>query len=345
MPPLDHRLDAFDLKDARGAAVTLDELVQPGPVVLAAVEGGGSPDPRLAMLRELGRGASELGSRLVVVSDGDCPAGRQLEAAGIAGWRRDAGNAFRSLGLTERKLGRTRRRSGVFVVDGDRVLRFAFAARQPEEWIPASVVLSRLRRLAAAAAPGPAGAACEQPPSEAPVEEPPLTPAEAEMDSLVREVGQRLGMSADELSELATAGRFRDLGMAMVPNSIVTKDGPLTADEWEVIRQHPVRSAEMLGSGATLDRVREVIRASHEHLDGSGYPRGLRGDEVPMGSRILLAVESYLAMTQERPYRELLGLADAASELRSCAGRLYDPAVVDALLAALAERGTGEAAA
>ena len=105
-----------------------------------------------------------------------------------------------------------------------------------------------------------------------------------------------------------------------------------------MIRQHPVRSAEMLGSGATLDRVREVIRANHEHLDGSGYPQGLRGDEVPMGSRILLAVESYMAMTQERPYRELLGLADARSELRSCAGSLYDPVVVDALLAVLAER-------
>jgi hypothetical protein len=338
MPPLDHRLDAFDLKDAHGAAVTLDELVLSGPVVLAAVEGGGSPDPRLAMLRELGRGASELGSRLVVVSDGDCPAGRQLEAAGIAGWRRDAGSAFRSLGLSERKRGRTRRRSGVFVVDGDRVLRFAFAASAPEEWIPASVVLSRLRRLAAAAAPRPVAAASQQAVAEPPVEEPPLTPAETEMDALVRAVGQRLGMGPDELSELATASRFRDLGMAMVPNSIVTKDGPLTADEWEVIRQHPTRSAEMLGSGATLDRAREAIRASHEHLDGSGYPRGLRGDEVPMGSRILLAVESYLAMTQERPYRELLGLADARSELRSCAGRLYDPVVVDALLAELAER-------
>jgi hypothetical protein len=337
MPPLDHRLDAFDLKDARGAAVTLDELLSSGPVVLAAVEGGGSPDPRLAMLRELGRGASELGSRLLVVSDGDCPAGRQLEAAGIAGWRRDAGNAFRSLGLSERKLGRTRRRSGVFVVDEDRVLRFAFAASAPEEWIPASMVLSRLRRLAAAAAPGPVVLASHEP-LEAPADEPPLTPAEAEMDALVRAVGQRLGMGPDELSELATATRFRDLGMAMVPNSIVTKDGPLTAEEWEVIRQHPMRSAEMLGSGAALDRVREVVRASHEHLDGSGYPRGLRGDDVPMGSRILLAVESYLAMTQERPYRELLGLADARSELRSCAGRLYDPVVIDALLAVLAER-------
>ncbi|MGN6378802.1 MAG: HD domain-containing phosphohydrolase [Gaiellales bacterium] len=332
MPPLDHRLDSFDLRDARGGAVTLDELVSSGPVVLAAVEGGGSPDPRLAMLRELGRGASEYGSRLVVVSDGDCPAGRQLEAARIAGWLRDAGNAFRALGLTERKLGRTRRRSGVFVVDAGRTLRFAFSSREPAEWIPASVVLSRLRRLAASASP-----CAPESVAEPAAEEPAVPPAEAAMDALVRGVGRQLGMGPDEVSELATASRFRDLGMAMVPNSIVTKDGPLSADEWDVVKQHPLRSAEMLGDGATLDRVREVIRASHEHLDGTGYPRGLRGDQIPMGSRILLAAEAYLAMSQERPYRELLGLADAASELRTYTGTLYDPVVVDALLAVLAE--------
>jgi HD domain len=339
MPPLDRTLDPFDLSDASGAAVALDELVRSGPLVLAAVEGDASPDPRLAMLRELGRGAAECGSRLVVVSAGDCAAGRQLETARIASWLRDAGHAFQALGLTERRRGRTRRRSGVFVVDRQRELRFAFASREPDQWIPASMVLARLRRLAAVSRPpGPIAHAPGQPDA-------PVTPVEAEMDALVRRVGQRLGLGIDELSQLATASRFRDLGMAMVPGSIITKDGPLTAEEWEVIKQHPHRSAEMLGAGATLDTVREAIRASHEHLDGSGYPRGLRGDQVPLGSRILLAVESYLAMTQERPYRELLGLGDAVTELRAHVGRIYDPAVVDALVETLAERPAGQAVA
>ena len=144
-------------------------------------------------------------------------------------------------------------------------------------------------------------------------------------------------MSAEELSRLTTASRFRDLGMAMVPNSIITKDGPLTDEEWAVIKQHPERSAEMLGAGASLEPVREVVRASHEHLDGSGYPRGLSGDEIPLGARILLACESYLAMTQERPYREMLGMRDAVEELRQYAGRIYDSRVVDALVTVIAQ--------
>jgi HD domain len=330
MPPLDHTLEPFELKDARGSAVSLDGLVSSGPVVLAALEGNDSPDPRLAMLRELGRGSADYGARLVITSDGECAAGRQLEAAGIASWMRDTGAGFRALGLTERRLGRTRRRSGLFVVDGERVLRFAFVAQEPDQWIPASIVLSRLRRLS----PPPAPFSPHLPPDVEPL----VTPAEAEMDALVRRVGERLGMDVDQLTGLATAARFRDIGMAVVPNSIVTKDGPLTADEWDVVKQHPLRSAELLGGGPDMKQVRSVIRASHEHLDGSGYPAGLRGDQVPLGSRILLAVESYLAMTQERPYRELLGLADAITELRSYAGQIYDPAVVDALASVLADR-------
>ena len=164
------------------------------------------------------------------------------------------------------------------------------------------------------------------------------------MDELVRQVGERLGLNSEELSGLTTASRFRDLGMAMVPNSIITKDGPLTDEEWSVIKQHPERSAEMLGQGAALEPVREVVRASHEHLDGSGYPRGLTGDQIPLGARILLACESYLAMTQERPYREMLGMRDAVEELRQYAGRIYDTRVVDALVEVIASASSDTAA-
>ena len=162
---------------------------------------------------------------------------------------------------------------------------------------------------------------------------------DTEMDELVRQVGERMGLTGEDLSHLTTASRFRDLGMAMVPNSIITKDGPLTDEEWTVIKQHPERSAEMLGQGATLESVREMVRASHEHLDGSGYPRGLMGDQIPLGARILLACESYLAMTQERPYREMLGMRDAVDELRQYAGRIYDADVVDALVEVIAASG------
>ena len=207
------------------------------------MEADASPDPRLAMLREVGRSASTYGAHLVIVSHGECGAGRQLEAAGIATWLNDDGDAFQQLGLTERKRGRTRRQGGMFVVDTDMVLRFAFSTKCAEEWIPASFVISRLRRLSAVATPSEA-------PSDAPaaqVEEEPdsrsQSAVDTEMDELVRRVGERLGLSSEDLSGLTTASRFRDLGMAMVPNSIITKDGPLTDEEWSVIKQHPERSA------------------------------------------------------------------------------------------------------
>ena len=336
MPPLDRTLEPFELRDPDGGRVALTALVEPGPVVLAALDGGRSPDPRAPMLYELARGAHDLGVRVVVVSPGDCPTGRDMHAARAARWLTDAGGAFEALDLAHRRLGRSRRRSGVFVIDRERVLRFAFASDSPQEWIPAGVVLSRLRRLAASAAPAAAQHAVEAPAPE--VEDAEQRPAsEVRMDELVQDVGRRLGLDGEALRCLATACRFRDLGMATVPNAIVAKDGPLTADEWEVVKQHPERSAQMLGSGPALDEVRAIVRASHEHLDGSGYPNGLAGDEIPLGSRILLAVESYLAMSQERPYRELLGIGDALSELSAYAGRLYDPSVVDAIAAIVGE--------
>ena len=221
------------------------------------------------------------------------------------------------------------------MIDSDLVLRFAFASRNPEEWIPASFVLSRLRRLSACTETVEVEAAPVVVEDE--IESPSRSAEDTEMDELVRQVGERLGLSSEELSRLSTASRFRDLGMAMVPNSIITKDGPLTDEEWAVIKQHPQRSAEMLGQGTSLEPVREVVRASHEHLDGSGYPCGLTGEQIPLGARILLACESYLAMTQERPYREMLGMRDAVEELRQYAGRIYDSRVVDALVSVIAQ--------
>jgi hypothetical protein len=345
MRPLDQTLPPFELKTAAGEKRSLDDLIESGPAVLAFLDADVSPDPRLPMLRELGRGAAELGVGVAIVSAGDCAAGRQLETVRMATWLTDAGKAFETLGLTERRLGRTRRRAGVFVVDTGRVLRFSFTAVEPDQWVPASFVLSRLGRLLATAPPTSAGAP-EPGPAEPREQELAAVPVDAEMDRLVRAVGRRLGMSGDDLTGLATACRFRDLGMAMVPDSIIAKDGPLSEDEWQVIRQHPERSAEMLGSSPLLQGVREIVRASHEHLDGSGYPRGLRGDDVPFGSRILLAVEAYMAMTQERPYREMLGMRDAISELQAYSGRLYDPDVVSALASEVAaDAASAEAAA
>ncbi|HKV66646.1 MAG TPA: HD domain-containing phosphohydrolase, partial [Gaiellales bacterium] len=154
-----------------------------------------------------------------------------------------------------------------------------------------------------------------------------------ELERLVAAVGRRLGLGEMELSDLATATRVRDIGMATVPDEIITKDGPLDDQEWAVIRMHPERSADMLDPAPAFARVREIVRASHEHLDGSGYPHGLVGDRIPMGARILLAVESYLAMAGERSFGGLLSEQDSLDRVKLGAGRIYDPAVVAALAA------------
>jgi len=103
-------------------------------------------------------------------------------------------------------------------------------------------------------------------------------------------------------------------------------------------RLHPERSADMLDPDPAFANVRETVRTSHEHLDGSGYPHGLRADGIPLGARILLAVESYLAMTQERPYGGMLSDNESLERVRLSAGRIYDPEVVAALAAEVESR-------
>ena len=139
----------FELLDDRGWPVPLAELVADGPAVLV-LTGGEFDDARVAMLREAALGLSTA-ARLVVVSRRECATGRRLEAVRVARWLRDhSGDGFRALQLPS---GRRSRDAGVFVIDGDGVLRFAYRSGDPGEWIPASFVLSRLRRLAPEAGP------------------------------------------------------------------------------------------------------------------------------------------------------------------------------------------------
>jgi HD domain len=329
MPQLDEQLPAFALTAASGERIEVDELIYRGPVVLAAVEADGDDDPRAAMLTDLADRLRGTG-RLVIVSPGESVLGSALAAAGGATWLQDpTGAAFAALGLVYKRMGRTRKLGGLFVIDVDRRLRFAFTSAAREAWIPGSFVLSRLDRLGAV---GPVPA-----PKAAPVDQA-EEDTEPELERLVAAVGRRMGMDAQQLADLVTATRRRDIGMTTVPDEIITKDGPLDDDEWDVIRLHPERSADMLDPDPALDSVRETVRTSHEHMDGSGYPNGLRADDIPMGARILLAVESYLAMTQERPYGGLLSNAESLERVRLSAGRIYDPDVVAALAAEVESR-------
>jgi diguanylate cyclase (GGDEF)-like protein len=146
-------------------------------------------------------------------------------------------------------------------------------------------------------------------------------------------VGRRLGLGEQELRDLRLAAVFHDIGKIAVPESILNKPGPLTADGRAAMERHTVVGEQILAPVEFLAGVRRLVRHEHERWDGAGYPDGLAGEEIPLGSRIILACDALHAMTSDRPYRHALPAAVAHDELRRHAGTQFDPAVVEALLA------------
>jgi diguanylate cyclase (GGDEF)-like protein len=148
-------------------------------------------------------------------------------------------------------------------------------------------------------------------------------------------VGRELNLSESAVEDLRYGGIFHDVGKIAIPDAIINKPGPLTDEEFEVIKQHPAIGAEILAPVPFLYGVRTIVRHAHEHWDGEGYPEGLSGEQIPLGARIVLAVDAYHAMTSDRPYRQAMSYADACRELEDNAGTQFDPEVVEALLSVL----------
>jgi diguanylate cyclase (GGDEF)-like protein len=142
-------------------------------------------------------------------------------------------------------------------------------------------------------------------------------------------VADRLGVPASQLDDVAHAAKLHDVGKVAVPDAIVGKDGPLTAEEWEIMRRHPVIGERILVGAPGLADVAKLVRASHERYDGQGYPDGLCGHEIPLGARILYVCDAYDAMTSDRPYREKMTHSNALAELRANAATQFDPTVVE----------------
>jgi HD-GYP domain-containing protein (c-di-GMP phosphodiesterase class II) len=153
-------------------------------------------------------------------------------------------------------------------------------------------------------------------------------------------VGRRLGLTGSALTELQVAGALHDLGKLAVPQEILDKPGPLTADEWEVIRRHPAAGEEIVRGIPAIAHMAPLLRSMHEHWDGGGYPDGLRGEQIPLAARIVMACDAYEAITSDRPYDPSRPPEVAAEELREGAGSQFDPRVVAAFLQVLRERGT-----
>ncbi|HVF77644.1 MAG TPA: diguanylate cyclase [Solirubrobacteraceae bacterium] len=141
------------------------------------------------------------------------------------------------------------------------------------------------------------------------------------------------GLSPPQVEDVRAAALLHDIGKVGIPDAILNKPGPLTPDERTVMAEHPVIGERILRSIGGFLNVADIVRHEHESWDGSGYPDGLTGDAIPIGSRIILACDAYHAMTSDRPYRARMSHADAFRELTRCAGRQFDPQVTEALVA------------
>jgi diguanylate cyclase (GGDEF)-like protein/putative nucleotidyltransferase with HDIG domain len=153
------------------------------------------------------------------------------------------------------------------------------------------------------------------------------------------ELAEELGLSEEQSSVVKLAALLHDIGKLAMPDDVLCKDGPLNEDEWSSMKEHPTVGRHMLSQvGPALEALPAIVH-HHEHYDGSGYPDGLAGEEIPIASRILLVTDAFDAMTTDRPYRKAMTIDAAIEELKVNSGKQFDPAIVEAFLGLLKRNG------
>jgi hypothetical protein len=152
-------------------------------------------------------------------------------------------------------------------------------------------------------------------------------------------IASEIGMRAERVEAIRFAGMLHDVGKLGVPTSVLQKNGALTDDEYAAIQLHPMRGLEIVREIGFLDEALAGIMHHHERIDGRGYPMGLAGDEIPEFARVLAVADAFDAMTSTRSYRGARSVPEAIAELRKWAGRQFDPAFVDAFVAAIERDG------
>jgi diguanylate cyclase (GGDEF)-like protein len=157
---------------------------------------------------------------------------------------------------------------------------------------------------------------------------------------LVQAVGEQMGLAVDEQQQLQQAAELHDVGKVAIPDAILHKPGPLNEEEWAFVRRHTLIGERIIGAAPALAKAAKLVRSTHERFDGSGYPDGLAGEQVPLGSRIIAACDAFTAMTHPRPYAPQLTIQQAIAELHRCAGQQFDPQVVAALTSVAADMVT-----
>ncbi|WP_161625438.1 bifunctional diguanylate cyclase/phosphohydrolase [Haloplasma contractile] len=155
--------------------------------------------------------------------------------------------------------------------------------------------------------------------------------SERVMDYVIK-IGKQMNLDQNRIKILKIAALLHDIGKVEIPQQVLNKKGKLTEEEFEMIRQHPVYSADIVEPLAGLGELYKIIKHHHERIDGRGYPSQLAGDEIPLESRILTVADSFDAMLSSRPYKEPLDYNQAIEELKNCSGKQFDEEVVQAFI-------------
>jgi putative nucleotidyltransferase with HDIG domain len=145
-------------------------------------------------------------------------------------------------------------------------------------------------------------------------------------------IARAMGISKEQIKVIARGAFLHDIGKMAIPDAILRKPGPLTAEEVGVMKEHSFRGYNMLKRIPFLQEAAEIVYAHQEKFDGSGYPRGLKGEEIPLGARIFSIADTLDAIRTDRPYRPGRPLSAAKTEIKLWSGRQFDPKIVDVFL-------------
>ena len=155
--------------------------------------------------------------------------------------------------------------------------------------------------------------------------------------NLTAGVAGLMGIKGNALVQIEHGALLHDIGKLKIPDSILWKPAKLTDEEWVVMRRHPEFGFEFLNNIEFLKDAADIVYAHHEKFDGTGYPRRLRGDQIPFGARVFSIVDAVDAMIYKRPYNQPIPFGQAVEEVRRCSGTQFDPDIVETTLAYLAD--------
>jgi diguanylate cyclase (GGDEF)-like protein/PAS domain S-box-containing protein/putative nucleotidyltransferase with HDIG domain len=158
------------------------------------------------------------------------------------------------------------------------------------------------------------------------------------VSKLAETLAEKMGFSKDDINLMRLAGLMHDIGKIGIPDKILNKDGKLTADEYAEIKKHPEIGYRILGSVNDFSEISEYVLEHHEKWDGTGYPQGLKGEEIKTEARMITICDAFDAMSTLRTYRDILSQADAINELRRCSGTQFDPEIVESFVNMIIDR-------